>query len=145
MILYLIRSYEQQQTPGCFVLFEQNNLIFDCKTLEPQWNFNMPFNSCIYEDVFKCKKKVSPTYGLCFEVLNVKARTNILGHWGNFRDDTQGCILVGKDYIDINRDGLKDVTNSQITFNNLMEKLPNEFILVVTSDQTAIEKLHNKA
>ena len=66
---------------------------------------------------------------MCIAVTGVPGRTLIRIHTGNYTSQIQGCILVGDSIKDINRDGILDVTNSKNTFNALMDKLPESFIL----------------
>jgi len=132
--LILHRKYSEQQTTGVLLVVDGDRLLFSCNTIEPPWKFNLKNESCIYESEFICKKIISPTYGNCIEVTEVKGRTHILIHWGNYVSNTDGCIIVGDSFKDINNDNLKDVINSQITFNKLMDILPNSFKLSICSD-----------
>lgn len=134
MIAFLSRKYEEKQTTGHLCLFDGDELIFDCKTLEPPWLFNLKNKSCIYESTFLVEKHNSPTYGLCLKIQNVKGRSDILIHWGNYVDNTDGCLLVGRYFKDINGDGMKDVVYSQDTFNKLIENAPEKFRLTIKSD-----------
>jgi hypothetical protein len=136
MIAFLSRKYGEKQTTGHICFFDGDDLVFDCKTLEPPWKYNLKNESCIYESTidqpyFHVKKHISPTYGLCFKVFGVKGRSEILFHLGNYYDNTDGCILVGEAFGDINKDGLKDVINSKDTFDKMMEKLPDSFKLYI--------------
>lgn len=42
----------------------------------------------------------------------------------NFVSDTGGCILVGKKFMKINKDDLKDVVNSRKTLGELVHHIP---------------------
>lgn len=64
-------------------------------TLENRWADNRPNVSCIPAGTYICRRIVSPKYGVTFEVTDVQGRTHILFHWGNYPDDTLGCILLG--------------------------------------------------
>jgi hypothetical protein len=144
MIATLLRTYQQKQTKGVFSLFDKTDVVFCCKMLEPDWAFNMPFLSCIPEGVYLCEKHLSPTYGDCIQIKNVPGRTDILIHWGNYRDNTEGCLLSGEYFKDINKDGLKDVINSQKAFNNLMQIAPEYFYLIIASEQESPNNLISK-
>ena len=50
-------------------------------------------------------------------------RSEILIHKGNYYTDILGCILIGSDLADINKDGLLDVTNSKNSVRRLMENV----------------------
>lgn len=64
-------------------------------TLEPEWAGNERGTSCIPVGEYEWKRKLSPTKGRVLELLGVPGRDNIEVHVGNFRRDTEGCILVG--------------------------------------------------
>jgi Family of unknown function (DUF5675) len=63
-----------------------------------------------------------------FEITNVPGHTNILFHWGNYNDDSEGCVLLGM--------GVNDtmLLNSREAFKEFMQKLQNTlfFQLVVS-------------
>ena len=44
-------------------------------------------------------------------------------HTGNTDDDTDGCILVGSDYVKVDADGNHNVTNSRDAYVALYEKI----------------------
>lgn len=53
-------------------------------------------------------------------LVNVPSREGILIHWGNYPQDTEGCILVGANHIP----QLPDfIGNSRVTFNKLFPLL----------------------
>lgn len=109
------------QTLGTLEVFNTNEKLFECKTLELPWKNNKQNISCIPNGHYFAKKHISPTFGKSIWIKDVKERSEILIHKGNFYSDIKGCILVGEKHIDINSDGYKDVTNSTVT----MEKLYN--------------------
>jgi hypothetical protein len=128
---FLSRKYNPTQTTGHLIIFEDDNKIFECKTLEPQNNNNEKSNSCIPTNDYTVKRHISPKFGECFEVQNVVNRSNILIHIGNYRKNTTGCILVGSALYDLNSDGILDISNSSDTFKKLLKLLPDEFILTI--------------
>lgn len=104
---------------------------FRCFTLELPDLDNQPNISCIPQGTYKCSKFTSPTHGLCVAVHNVPNRTLIRIHTGNFTRQILGCILVGQSLVDIDNDGIIDVSNSGNTMKKLMSVLPNEFLLEI--------------
>jgi hypothetical protein len=64
-------------------------------------------------------KKVMPL------LLNVANFEGVRIHSGNTKEDTEGCILVGKKY----KDGF--VGQSRSTFNLLMKKLTNQEVITI--------------
>ena len=130
MRAYLTRNYEKHQTTGRFILTENEDLLFESYSLElPDLN-NLRSKSCIPSGDYICKIEASPKYGMVFHVKDVKERSHILIHAGNYKKDTKGCILLGQKLTDINGDGLRDVTNSRNTVNKL-ESITDEFTLTI--------------
>lgn len=121
-----------KQTLGIlFVMDELNRIVFDCFTLELPNFGNKKKVSNIPIGKYKVVKRTSPKYGNHFHILDVPNRDYILIHQGNYYTQIEGCVLVGKELKDINKDGLKDVTNSVATMKILNDLLPNEFELEI--------------
>jgi hypothetical protein len=87
--------------------------------------------SCIPEGTYQAIKHQSPKHGDSLWVQNVPNRSEILIHKGNYYTDILGCILIGDDLADINRDGIMDVTNSR---NSVIE-----LISLIDKDEIEIE------
>ena len=120
-----------QQTEGILYVIKNGKIVFECVTLELPWRNNARRISCIPDGTYKCVKRVSKKYGHHWHVLDVPNRSLILIHSGNFNHHTLGCILVGKEFKDINKDGLEDVTSSVATMNELRALLPDKFEIEV--------------
>lgn len=121
-----------KQTLGImFVVDELNRIVFDCFTLELPNFSNKKKVSNISEGKYNVVKRNSPKYGNHFHILNVPNRDYILIHQGNYYTQIEGCVLVGKELTDINKDGLKDVTNSVATMKILNDLLPDNFELEI--------------
>ena len=130
MKAYLFRNYEPEQTTGRLILTKNEDLLFKACSLElPDLN-NLRSHSCIPAGDYLCRLEFSPSHGNCFHVKNVEGRDNILIHSGNYNKDTEGCILLGNDLLDINNDGLRDVVNSVKTV-SFLEIITDEFILTI--------------
>jgi len=113
----IIRTPNQFNNPGQLYLFNENGLQFKCKTLELPYLSNQQKVSCIPTGLYDCKSSYSPRFKKILpEVLQVPNRSGIRIHSGNYasfkKTDSQGCILLGSALIDINGDGILDVTNS---------------------------------
>lgn len=93
----------------------------ECLTLEEAWRENARQISCIPPGVYDLKFVDSPRFGEAIELLKVPNRSNILIHSGNTTDDTEGCILLGTTYGELN--GLPAVLQSKSAVNNLYGKL----------------------
>lgn len=110
---------DTKQTLGALSIFLGTDKVFECKTIEPPWKNNEPFESCIPPGTYDVYKRYSDTYGEHWHIKNVVDRSLCLMHSGNFYFSTDGCVCVGRDYYDINQDGHLDVTSSKITMKAL--------------------------
>ena len=120
-----------KQTVGLLSVYDDLKNIYNCKTLELPWKNNEQRVSCFPDGKYKCKKRYSKKYSWHIHILNVPNRTFILIHAANFVRQLLGCVAVGKDFTDIDGDGLRDVTSSKATLKKLLSFLPDEFILTV--------------
>lgn len=82
-------------------------------TLELPWADNEPNHSCIFAGIYTCKRVWSPKFGNTFEITGVDGRKHVLLHWGSFAADTEGCVLVGERFHDLNADGVQDLAISK--------------------------------
>lgn len=124
---------ETMQTLGQFYLFEEIDRLYECKTLELPWLNNQRMVSCIPTGDYILKKRWTPKYQDHFHVLNpdgseLDPRDHILVHWGNYHHQIKGCILVGRDHADINKDGLRDVSSSRRTMRFLNKHIDEDKI-----------------
>lgn len=114
-------SFEEKQTIGKLYLLDLNeNVIDSWDSLELPWKNNQRRVSCIPNGSYKAKKHISPRFGSSLWLQDVPNRSEILIHRGNFYTDILGCILIGKDLADINKDKVIDVTQSVKAINELM-------------------------
>jgi hypothetical protein len=117
----------ENQTLGVINVYDQQTILFSCKSLELPWKNNNQNVSCIPPGTYTVQKLIDQKFGNHFHVMNVPNRGGILIHAGNFYTQTQGCILVGDSHSDINKDGNMDVSNSRITLNKLYNLMPDKF------------------
>jgi hypothetical protein len=125
------KEFEKKQTLGDLEISEAENTIFSCKTIELPWLNNQRNISCIPVGTYTVVKRTSEKYGTHFQVLNVPDRSMILIHAGNYYTQTQGCILVGTGYQDINQDNVRDVVESKKTLLKLYALMPDQFELTI--------------
>lgn len=118
-----------KQTLGRAVFYKGLDKLFEFVTLELAWKDNQKNISCIPAGEYAVIKRHSPQHNEHFHITNVKDRSYVLFHVGNFVSDTQGCVLIGKDFADINKDGLLDVTSSKATLERLLTLAPMGFLL----------------
>lgn len=121
----------ENQTEGLLTVYQGEEKIFNCYTLELPWKDNEKRVSCIPKGVYNVEKRQSTKYKHHFHILDVPNRSYILIHQGNYNWHTKGCILVGKTLTDINADGLRDTTSSVATMNKLNKILPQTFKLEI--------------
>lgn len=126
LLLKRDKEIRGHQFNGDLFVFDSNDVIFSCVTLEPAWKNNKREISCIYPGVYKCELRYSETYGHHLIIKDVKGRDLILIHFGNYRKNTKGCVLVGKNRVDIDGDGFEDVTSSVATMEELMTYVTEE-------------------
>ena len=105
---------------------------FKFKTMELEYNDNKRRVSCIPKGTYIVKKRFSNKYKYHFHITDVPNRDFILIHSANFSRQLLGCIGVGEAHIDIDGDGLKDVTYSKKTMAKLNNIMPDEFLLQIT-------------
>jgi hypothetical protein len=137
----LSRDYGVKSTLGCWYVFEGNKSLFNCVAIElPIFVIPMRLNSqkidCIHGGmVYEMEKIFSTTKGECFLLKNVPGRTAVEVHIGNFatgkKVDTEGCILPGMRFKDINNDGELDVEDSTGAMKTLLALLPDKSKLYI--------------
>lgn len=108
-------SSDDKQTLGTLSIFCGDELVYQCKTLELAWRDNKAFKSCIPCGKYRVKARQSATYGDHWHIQDVCGRDLILIHHGNYHRDTEGCVMVGQSFADINADGYRDVIRSKAT------------------------------
>ncbi len=127
------RSYKDYCTLGSLFVLDGDLLEYRCKTIELPDKGNKREISCIPEGIYNVIKIKHEKFGNCFWVLDVPGRSGILIHIGNYtagkKTDTEGCILPGMYFTDINSDGFLDVADSTGAMNTLLEILPDKFQL----------------
>lgn len=129
------RSYNDYCTCSSLFVLVGDLLKFRCKTIELPDKGNQREISCIPEGTYNVEKIKHEKFGNCFHVLNVPGRSGILMHIGNYtagkKIDTEGCIMPGMYFTDINNDGFLDVADSTGAMNKLIEVLPDKFPLYI--------------
>ncbi len=114
---------------------------FFCDTLELPDKGNQHDISCIPIGDYICKwtrsNRLSEKTGhdyFTYEVLNVPNRSGIRIHAASFFHDLKGCISIGKEGIDIDKDGEQDLQSSRDTLAEFETKMNHEdFKLSITN------------
>jgi hypothetical protein len=135
--LYQFPIGDSKQTEGILYLRDESGvLIFECKTLELPWKDNRTGISCIEDGEYTAVKHTSPKLGASLWLQNVRGRTEILVHKVNYVRDLRGCIGVGDSLTDIDKDGLKDTTNSKKTMNKILSLLNSNTVKITIKWRT---------
>jgi len=113
-----------------------------CKTMELKWQGNRKGISCIPEGDYLTTKEppipANDTQGRKerpywhFRIHDVPNRSGILIHKITYVKDLQGCIGVGMDFKDHNKDGVLDMAGSTLALEKLVKELPDKFTLTIT-------------
>lgn len=120
------------QTIGKLTVYNGFDVVFECDTLELPYKDNMRSKSCIPTGKYKVITSFSNKYQKpMYEILDVKDRAGIRIHSGNYNTDINGCILVGRNFKDINNDGQLDILQSFDTLTKLIKKAGIEFELEI--------------
>jgi len=134
----MIRKYGAKETQSVFLVMEGIDKYLEIVAIElPRvvvpYRPNAHNVDCIPEGIYQTKKIVSPTKGKCFLLEDVPDRSAVEIHIGNFvsgkQVDSQGCILPGMSFEDINEDGNIDVRDSTEALSKLWDILPDFFKL----------------
>lgn len=131
ILITRIRQDDTTQTLSHGIVYDGIKKIFEFSVLEPPWKENKNRISCIPDGKYWVEKYNSPTFGEVFLFSNVKGRSMIEMHSGNFYDNTLGCLLPGAGFTDIDKDGYLDVHSSKKTIERLMELMPDKFTITI--------------
>lgn len=138
----LIKRFKDdgKQTQGRAMLFNGHEKLLEFVTLEPAWLNDAIGKSCIPAGIYSVKPRYSPKYGNHFIIEGTWPREWVLFHVGNYigsknpktgTPDSTGCILVGNAFVDLNRDGLLDISASGLTMQKLLKLAPEGFQLEI--------------
>jgi len=135
-VLNRLKDSDERQSLGHFILYDNEKIAFECKSLELPDRSNQRNISRIPSGRYRCVLRWSKKFSWHYHVEDVENRSWILIHFGNKYTDIRGCILLGNDFVDINKDGSLDVTSSKKTMNRLLDVAPKDFIMVINDLDT---------
>lgn len=121
----------EERTLGRLIVFKGLNVVASFATLELPWRNNQRNISRIPSALYSVSPRYSARFGQHLHVLDVPNRSHILFHVGNWPRNTDGCILVGMGFADIDNDGLLEVASSRIAMNQLNELVTEKTELIV--------------
>ena len=131
----IIRNAENtKQTEGYMLVFDGIRKTFECCILELSDKDNLRNVSRIPAGSYRVIKHLSPRFGPSLWIRDVPGRSEILIHFGNYYTNTRGCILPGKAFLDMNKDGLVDVTDSKRTMGELLSNCDKEFQICIIDE-----------
>lgn len=117
----LTRTFQDTNTLGQLDIIDGNGLVIDTLfTLELPWKDNERRVSCIPIGTYKLKLHTSPKFGQCYWVKDVPNRDAILIHPANYTRQLLGCIAVGLDHKDIDKDDELDLVSSRKAMDEIL-------------------------
>lgn len=136
--LYLIKQNMPQPLPVVTLTRNVDNGVetlgtltynnFTCRTLERPYKGNTPNISAVPKGSYLCKYTFSlRLLRYTYELQNVPNRSGIRIHTANYFSQLLGCIALGTDLSDINKDNQLDVINSKFAvsqFEGLLNRQP---------------------
>lgn len=131
MIKFLVtRTLQGSNTLGQIDVIADGEIIETYFTLELPWKNNERRISCIPAGVYPIKKHDSPKFGRVFWIQDVPNRSEILIHPANYTRQLLGCIAVGMDHKDIDKDGELDTGQSRDAMDALLKHDVNEIEII---------------
>lgn len=128
----LTRQYLPEYTCGILAIDDGGTTF---RTLELPYRDNKKNISCIPAGEYICRKVCSPKFGDTFEICDVHGRGNILFHYGNYVENTQGCVLLGERWAN---GMLQDTRLAMQQFMNIF-KDEFEFKLIIKAEYDGAE------
>ncbi|WP_340198613.1 DUF5675 family protein [Ascidiimonas sp. W6] len=100
----------------CLIRDTNNKVLFTSQSLERGWLNNTRNISCIPAGNYNLKLEWSPRFQKdLWEIYGVPNRRECKFHAANFVRQLNGCIALGEKRVDLDVDGLLDVSNSRNT------------------------------
>ncbi len=134
IVLNRIAQTATQTKGGLFIIKQGGWIEFEAAALELPWRDNARSVSRIPPGKYTGVKRFSLKYSNHIHIQNTEPRSLILIHHGNYNRDTRGCILIGSEFRDIDRDGCLDVVNSKATMERFMSTLEGHSFAVELND-----------
>ena len=129
LILERNKSTLYSTTGKLLLVDNKNNLILQLQTLERPWIFNERKVSCVPTGTYLVKPHISPKFGQCLKIQDVKGRSDILIHPGNVVNDTLGCVLVGLTSGSVDDGNTAMIYNSRKAMAVLLALIDKEIVL----------------
>lgn len=128
MNLVLTRLFNE--IDGAFSRIDSEDNSFQCVGLEHAYdsgNGDGSYSPKLQAGTYTCKRSMHRLHGMTqdfetFQIMDVPGHSNILFHWGNYNDDSDGCVLLGRRMVpNPDSSGTNMITSSKNTFNAFMD------------------------
>jgi len=121
------------QTTGKITVLNNGIKVMQAVSLELPFKNNARFVSAIPKGVYEgeiVQSSATIPYPHIW-IKNVPGRGGIKIHKGNYFTQLLGCVLPGRKFTDLNKDGYYDVVDSAGTLSDIMASLPQKFLIKV--------------
>lgn len=113
-----------------------------CVTLEPAWKNNLPARSCIPAGTYMAELKSHEEHGPILHITPVEGRDPIYIHIGNWRRQTQGCILPGK-YFKVDQHNDEMVVSSADAMKAIIRAMRPHTKMILIIEEPVMEDLND--
>lgn len=139
--LFRFGEAQNKETLGGLRVVDGNEVLFECCALELPWRDNQNNVSRIPDGTYVVEKLgQSPAFQYEHPWIHDEGsryaagdRGGIKIHVANFARQLEGCVAVGKEFRDLDGDGLLDVTDSEETLEGLLDAMPDKTTIEITS------------
>jgi hypothetical protein len=124
LIVSRIFGNEHKTLSECEII-KDGKTVYDFVGIELPWMENRRNVSCIPAGIYEAiatRRASSGAYALL--IRGVINRSQIMVHTANYARDLQGCLAPGREFKDIDRDGIMDVTNSRNVMFDIEQIIP---------------------
>ncbi len=94
---FILTIYRQYSDASCTSGYLAVNGVIQAYTLERPWQGNAPFISSVPAGTYQGTLRYDHTDQWRIELQGVPGRDHVEIHTGNTPDDTEGCIIIGKE------------------------------------------------
>ncbi len=126
----MILTDKAKEVDGIFGTLESEDGSFSCVTLQHAYDSGLgdgSFAAKIPPGTYNCVRGQHHLLGMpapftTFEITGVPGHTNLLFHVGNFNEDSEGCVLLGRRIAPRDPPEIGNmITSSRNTFNAFMD------------------------
>jgi len=116
---------KEQALGKCYIQDDNGQIEYVGVAIERGWNDNRNMISCVPPGRYKLRLERSARFRKdLWELYGVPNRAECKFHAANYARQLNGCIALGRDHKDIDKDGYLDVTSSRLTmkkFHSMMK------------------------